>query len=287
MKVLITGGSGQCGSALVALPHDKILFDREKRPDNLSHSQFIQGDLGDTNILIKALEGCDAVIHLAAASKINSSWDDVLKENIKGTNNILEAARMTGVERVIFASSNHVVGMYELEHAPEIYELGHKHMLTQDVTVRPDSLYGVSKVFGENLGRFYAENGGPKFYAIRIGALVHEDHPYAHAERGVISREWERNSPQYNLQVKRLKSLWISKRDFVQLINHCLYYDGPDYDSFYAVSNNPRRWLDIEHPRKKLGYEPQDNAEEWLSPPQLDTTIAKTPGKRISEQIKR
>jgi nucleoside-diphosphate-sugar epimerase len=149
-------------------------------------------------------------------------------------------------------------------------------MLTQDANVRPDSFYGVSKAFGENLGRFYAENGGPKFYAIRIGALVHEDHPYAHAERGVISGKWERDSPQYNLMVKRLKSLWISKRDFVQLINLCLQYNAPNYDSFYAVSNNPRRWLDIEYPRKRLGYEPQDNAEEWLSPPQLDTIITTT-----------
>jgi len=279
MKVLITGGSGQCGSALVALPHDKILFDREKRPNNPSDSQFIQGNLDDINILAKAMDGCNAVIHLAAASDINSSWDEVLKENIKGTNNVLEAARITGVERVVFASSNHVVGMYEVEHAPEIYELGHNHLLTQDANVRPDSFYGVSKVFGENLGRFYAENGGPRFYAIRIGALVHEDHPYAHAERGVISGEWERDSSQYNLKVKRLKSLWISKRDFVQLINLCLEYNAPCYDSFYAVSNNPRRWLDIEHPRRKLGYKPQDNAEEWLTPPQLDTIITQTSSK--------
>jgi len=211
--------------------------------------------------------GCNAVVHLAAASSPSSSWDEVLRDNIIGMQNVLEAARIAGVERVIFGSTNHVVGMYEAEHAPKIYGLSPKILLTRGAEPRPDSFYGVSKLYGENLGRFYSETGGPKFYALRIGSLVREDHPFAHAERGVLSGEWERNSPKYDLMVQRLKCLWISKRDFAQIVDLCLSYDALSYDTFYAVSNNPRRWLDIEYARSALGYAPQDNAEDWAEPP--------------------
>jgi nucleoside-diphosphate-sugar epimerase len=267
MKIFITGGCGQCGSALATLPQHKVFFDRKQCSDDLNGFDFIQGDLQDASELTEAMDGCKFVIHLAAASETNSSWDEVLKSNIIGTKNILDAAKLSGVDRVIYASTNHVVGMYELDNAPEIYELGYKKKLTRDAEIRPDSLYGVSKAFGEQLGRYYSEIGGPKFYAVRIGALVREDHPYAHAERGVLSGKWSRNSPQYDLMVKRLKSLWISKRDFRQLITLCLYYDGPSFDIFYGVSDNHRKWLDIEYARTALGYKPQDNAEIWRYPP--------------------
>jgi len=267
MKILITGGCGQCGSALTALPHQKVFLDREGCVEILGNSEFVQGDLGDITALQKAMSGCNAVVHLAAASSPSSPWDEVLRDNIIGTQNVLEAARKAGVERVVFGSTNHVVGMHEVENAPEIYGLGPKIVLTRSAEPHPDSLYGVSKLYGEHLGRFYAETGGPKFYALRIGSLVWEDHPFAHAERGVLSGEWKRNSPKYDLMVQRLKCLWISKRDFVQIVDLCLSYDALRYDTFYAVSNNPRRWLDIEYARSALGYVPQDNAENWTEPP--------------------
>jgi nucleoside-diphosphate-sugar epimerase len=266
MRILITGGSGQCGAALVNLPFEKVFYDYQPFQAESFESKFVLGDINDVTKLTAAMKGCNAVVHLAAASSLNSSWESVLENNIIGMKTTMEAARSIGVERIIFASSNHVVGMYEVENAPEIYELGKKKILSVDSEIRPDSFYGVSKAFGEQVGRYYSETGGPKFIALRIGALVQEDNPYAHAERGVLSGTWKRNSSYYTQKVNRLKSLWISKRDFVQIVDLCLFYDGPNFNIFYALSDNPRRWLDIEHTKTALGYQPEDNAEDWKSP---------------------
>jgi nucleoside-diphosphate-sugar epimerase len=197
----------------------------------------------------------------------------VLENNIEGIANVLEAARIARIEPVVFLSSNHVVGMYELDNAPAIYELNHRIVVDRRAAVRPDSYYGISKAMGEDLGRVHAESGGPRFYAIRIGSVrrAHEDHPFAYAEHGVRDGKWDRGSPEYAIQEKRLKALWLSRRDFVQLVDKCLQYDGPPFDVFYGVSDNPRRWLDIGHARRALGYEPQDNAELWIGPPEALT----------------
>jgi nucleoside-diphosphate-sugar epimerase len=266
MRVLITGGCGQCGAALISLSHEKVFFDRRECPGLLEDEQYVRGDLNDVSALSTGMRGSVAVIYLAAASRIESGWEGILSNNIIGMKNTLEAARIAGVERFIFASSNHVMGLYEQELAPDIYELGHGVMLTHHDEVRPDSIYGVSKAFGENLGRFYAEKYGLKFYALRIGSLVSEDHPYAHAERGVDSGIWKRHDKIYQEHVNRQKGLWLSHRDFVQLVEKCLKYTGNRFDIFYAISGNSRRWMDIEYAYLKLNYIPLDNAEDWLSP---------------------
>lgn len=271
MKIFITGACGKCGTALVALPYDKVFFDRLGCVSELLGEHFVQSDLNDIDVLAEAMQGCDAVIHLAASTSPESTWEETLRNNIEGTRNVLKIACDMGVEWFILASSNHVVGMYEVDNAPQIYELGHGIVVDRHAPIRPDSYYGVSKAFGESLGRYFAENGGPKFYAIRIGAVqgAEDDHPYAYAEDGVKKGLWERGSEAYQLKEKRLKAIWQSRRDFVQMIDLCLQYDGPTFDIFYGVSDNPRRWLDIEHAKAVLGYQPQDNAEHWTSPPDL------------------
>jgi NAD+ dependent glucose-6-phosphate dehydrogenase len=263
MKVMITGGCGQCGRALVHLPFEKVFYDRNYCPDFLPGQRLIQGSLSDRAALAEVAKDVQAIIHLAAASKPDCPWEEVLESNIVGVQNVLEVARQVGVERVVFGSSNRVVNMFELRHAPMIYELGHGILIDETVPVQPANYYGVSKAFGEHLGRYYAENGGPRFYALRIGSMVIENHPYAYAERGVSRGKWERNSPQYVEQLNRLKALWLSHRDFNQIVRLCLEYQGANFDVFNAISNNARRWLDISHAQETLGYRPQDNAEEW------------------------
>lgn len=267
MKIFITGACGKCGTALVALPYEKIFYDRINCVNELLEEHFIQGDLSDINVLAKAMQGCDAVIHLAASTSPKSAWEEVLHNNIIGTQNILKIACHLRVDRIIFASSNHVVGMYEMDNAPHIYEIGHKIVVDRNVPIRPDSFYGVSKAFGESLGCYFAENGGPKFLVIRIGAVrgAEDDHPYAYAEEGVKNGLWDCDSEPYQLQEKRLKAIWQSRRDFIQMIDLCLKYNESNFDIFYGVSDNPRRWLDIEHAKSVLGYQPQDNAEYWRS----------------------
>lgn len=268
MRVVMTGACGQIAPAILKLSHDWVLYDQQMCPERLpENAPFIQGDLGDSDALLEIVRDADAVLHLAAASHASRPWDEVVRSNINGLYHLLEAARRVQLERIIFASTNHVVGHYERDHAPTLYQPGHDLLIDHHAPIQADSYYGVSKAMGEHLGRYYAETGGPRFYALRIGATVAEDHPYAYAERGVQNGEWPRDSDAYAEQVARLKAIWLSQRDLVQLVECLLRYDGPPFDVFYGVSGNAARWLDIEHAQRQLGYEPQDNGNIWTAPP--------------------
>jgi nucleoside-diphosphate-sugar epimerase len=268
-KTLITGAFGRVGLALKNLPGEKVLMDLHVPADYRGPDRAVQGAVQDRAAVREAMQGCDAIVHLAASGAVDSSWSDVLENNIIATQVLLEVAKDLGVERVMFASTNHVVGMVEIENAPRIYEAGHGILVTKDSETRPDSFYGVSKVFGENLGRFFAENSGPKFYALRIGALRGEgyDHPYSDAELAVERGECKRGDSVYELKVRRHKAIWLSGRDLAQLVLLCLDYQGPAFDIFYGVSDNPTRWLDIEHARRQLGFRPQDSSAQWNAAP--------------------
>lgn len=254
-KILITGAFGVVGSALLELPGEKVLFDREV-PEFQGKTNVVRGDIQDRALLEKAMQGCAAVVHLAASPSVESSWEQVLANNILGTRAVLEAARASKVERVIFASTNHVVGMYEIDHGAKLYEAGHGVMLTKDVEPRPDSLYGVSKLFGENLGRYVAEKErGLKFYALRIGTVLREEGEHLYGAAG----DAKKGSAEYLEKGKRFQATWLSRKDLAQLVQLCLDHQGAPFDIFYGVSDNPTRWLDIEYAKKQLGYKPQDS----------------------------
>jgi len=270
MTVLVTGAFGRVGTALIQHQrgsYEYRFLDREPHPDR----EAIVSDVSSPEPLETALEGTESVVHLAAASSVDSDWATVLQSNIIGTYNCLEACRTHDVESIVLASSNHVVGMYETEHAPEIYEKDYPLTLDHKVPVRPDSFYATSKVFTEALGRYYVENYDyPKHvYALRIGSVrsVPYDHPYGDAEKGVDDGSWERGSDEYQHSVRRLKATWHSRRDVAQMIERCLDDDDVTFDIFYGLSDNERRWFGIEHAATVLGYEPQDSAEEWTEPP--------------------
>lgn len=269
-KIFITGAFGTVGTALADLPVGKVLFDREIPSGFQGRPNVVRGDIQDRALLEKAMRGCAAVVHLAASASPLSSWEDILKNNILGTQALLEVAKAAKVERVIFASSNHVVGMIEIENVPRIYEAGHGIMLTKEAEPRPDSYYGVSKLFGENLGRYVAEKeDGPKFYSLRIGGLLGEKNEYLYgfADKDVKAGKYKKGSDDYKRSGRRLRALWLSRRDMVQLVQLCLDYEGPSFDIFYGVSDNPTRWLDIEYAKKQLGYLPQDSGDRLKAAP--------------------
>lgn len=274
-RIFITGAFGIVGTALADLPGDKVLFDKVIPNDLQGRTNVVQGDIQDRGLLERSMNSCTAVVHLAASASVQSSWDEVLKNNILGTRAVLEAARAAKVDRVIFASSNHVVGMVEVENEPRIYETGHGIMLTKESEPRPDSYYGVSKLFGENLGRYLAENDEPRFYALRLGSVhtAWEDHPYAEAEGLLRAGKCKRGDALYKRKVKRQKALWLSRRDLVQLVQRCLEYDGPAFDIFYGVSDNPTRWLDIGYANRQLGYSPQESGVTWTEAPESKVTM--------------
>ncbi|MEY7848377.1 NAD-dependent epimerase/dehydratase family protein [Natrarchaeobius sp. A-rgal3] len=280
MDVLMTGSYGRCGTAIIDHLHDDPAYEftylnRSDRPDDHEYGGYetIVADIADAAALERAAEGTDAMIHLAGYPDTDGTWEDVLEPNVIGMVNALEAARKAELETVVFGSTNHVMGMYELETAPELYfGADAPFRLTADDPVRPDSYYGASKSFGEDLGRYYVESFEyPKrFHALRICTvnMPEYDHPYGDAEARVDDGVFERESEEYRQWVARMKGMWQSRRDFAHMIDCCLQADEEGFDIFSGVSDNDRRWYSIEHARNAIGYDPQDNAETWDEPPE-------------------
>jgi uronate dehydrogenase len=165
-------------------------------------------------------------VHLGGHS-IEGSWDTIHNANIVGCYNVFEAAYRQGVKRVVFASSNHVVGFY-----PRAQRIG------VNVTVRPDSRYGVSKAFGEALGALYADKHGLRVTCLRIGNVG--DAPLD----------------------KRRLSIWLKPEDLVQLIRIGLEHADIHFEIFYGGSDNADGWWDNSNARR-FGYKPQGRADDY------------------------
>jgi nucleoside-diphosphate-sugar epimerase len=253
-RVLVTGGDGIIGSVVRrALADAYDLSFLTLRPASFASHV---GNITRLASIRPAFRGVDAVVHLAGASSVDSPWEQVLANNVVGTYNVFEAARQAGVRRVVYASSNHTIGMYEVEGAPGIYDLDDERAFDVSVPVRPDSLYGVSKVFGEALGRLYADRHQMDVICLRIGAVRESDDP-TKAEAGRPFEPFPVLTTDQSRQ--RLRAVWLSHRDCAQLIQRAL--EAPvHWAVVYGVSNNPRRFWDLEAARNLLGYEPLDSA---------------------------
>jgi uronate dehydrogenase len=229
-RILLTGASGVIGSRLrqllpVIYP-DLILSDLKAPSDLKQNETFIAADLSDFSQVAAICVGVDGIIHLGGHS-IEGSWDQILQANIIGGYNLFEAARMASVKRVVFASSNHAVGFY-----PRHQRIG------PNVTPRPDSRYGVSKVFGEALGALYADKHGMAVTCLRIG-----------------------NFGDVPLDQRRL-SIWLMPDDLVQLIRIGLDHPEIKFEVLYGASLNERAWWDNSR-AYALGYRPTGRAEDF------------------------
>ena len=229
-RVLLTGAAGDIGGRLRKLLQpiypELRLSDVNQPGDLRSEEQFVAAELGDLAEVERAVEGCEGIIHLGGHS-VEGSWETILNANIIGCRNLFEAARRKGVQRVVFASSNHAVGFY-----PRVTRIG------TDVTVRPDTRYGLSKAFGEALGALYADKYGLRVLCLRIGNLG--DRP---------------------LDQRRL-AIWLSPEDLVQLIRIGLEHPDLEYEIFYGASLNERTWWDNSR-AYAYGYRPTGRAEDF------------------------
>ena len=254
MKLLITGASGLIGSFLRTRLGETGRYEISgvdaRTVDDDSLTNFTLADCYDYDAILPAFEGQDAVVHLAANAPVQTPWPDVLRNNIASTHNVYEAARQQGVKRVVFASSNHAVGNFELDEPYRSIGLGDYSLIDNGpakipqvdhtVPIRPDSDYGVSKVFGEATGRYYHEHFGLEVACLRIGSVVPQNRPT-------------------NI---RAYATWLSHGDLTHLVDRCLTAEL-GFEIFYGVSDNRWRFWDIDHARKTIGYDPQDRAEDY------------------------
>jgi NAD+ dependent glucose-6-phosphate dehydrogenase len=260
-RVLVTGANGLIGGFLIRawrMPGSSFA------PVGLARQAGpyadVVADIRDLEAMTAACEGIDAVVHMAASSAVGSPWEAVLESNLIGAYTAFEAARRAGVPKVVFASSNHAIGTYELEGAPELYDLNDSRVYDHTAELRPDSLYGVSKVYGEALGRHYVDQHGLKVVCLRIGG-ARWPHDPSHPDN--LWADMSDRSPETLALRRRMRAVWLSERDCVQLIEKAVLTDEP-WVVCYGISNNPRRFWDIEHARLVLGYEPQDAAPEVI-----------------------
>lgn len=264
MNVLITGANGTVGSALQS--HLDSDFDLTLLDINGDDNITI-GDVRDYKSIRSSFDEQDAVIHLAVHPLTDDNWVSVLETNIIGTYNVLKATRDASVPTFVYASSNHAVGLYERENVPEIYYNEIDFTLDEETPHRPDSFYGTSKAFGEDLTCYFTNRFQypTRAQSIRICTVRESeyDHPYGVAEQGVAEGRWRRDSAVYALQIARQRAMWHSRSDCAQLFQRCLKSNTDGYDIFYGVSDNERRWVDIEHAKKVIGYEPEESADEW------------------------
>ena len=244
--VLITGGAGTIGSALRAHLGDRYQFESLDLVEAAGTPSHV-ADLSDLDAIMPAFEGQDAVVHLGGDPNGGAPWESVLPNNIVGTYNVLEASRRCGVERFIFASSNHTVGVnwevdpYRSIYSGELNKLRRPLPMLSTTDTRPCCLYGVGKAFGENLASFYHDRYGLSCICIRIGGVSEDDDWRSHGTSGL--------------------PLWLSHRDAAQLVRRCI--DAPSsvgYAVVYGISNNTLRFTEIDSARDILGYEPQDDA---------------------------
>ncbi len=251
MKIAVTGSAGTIGKPLCA----DFARDHEVVRIDLSDADAIV-DVRNVDALSAAFAGCESVVHLAGVVAVDASWEDVYSVNIGGTYAAFEAARRAGVKRMIFASSNHAVGMHEVENAPALYEPGFGMVVRTDEPFRPDSLYGVWKAFGEVLGRYYSDMHGMQVTCVRIGSITEADDP-----RDPSVRESSGWLPLNDEQkFARYAATWMSQRDFARLVRAIIARDVP-FAIVYGVSDNPTRFWDLEPGRAIFGFWPQDSAK--------------------------
>lgn len=237
-RVLITGAAGGLGKQLRAnAKHYADVLRLNDIADLGSadgNEELVQCDLGDFEKVLELTKDVDAIIHLGGHA-LENTFENILNANLRGTYNIYESARKNGVKRVVFASSNHSIGFWERD-----------AMIDSDVAHRPDTLYGVSKAFGEDLARLYFDKWGIETVVIRIGSCFEEPRD------------------------RRMLSTWMSYRDFIQLCEKSIYTPEVGYLVLYGSSDNKSLFWD-NAAAAKIGYQPQDSADTFRA--QIENSV--------------
>ena len=239
-RLLLTGAAGGLGQVLRERLKPLATVLRVSDIADLGPAregeEVVSCDLGDKAAVHALVDGVDAIAHFGGVS-VEGPWDPILNANIVGVFNLYEAARKHGVKRVVYASSNHVVGFYRQD-----------QRIDADDPMRPDGLYGVSKCFGESLSRLYFDRHGIETVCLRIGSSFPE------------------------AKDRRMLRTWLSYDDLVQLVTKSLVTPAVGHTIVFGASRNAGLWWD-NRKAAHLGFEPKDSADgqrervEALGPP--------------------
>ncbi len=238
-RILITGAAGNLGKVLrtsLAGKYDTLrLSDVGDMDPAGPGEEVVRCDLANARAVQALADGCDAIIHLGGMS-VENTFDVILEANIRGTYNIYEAARKQGVRRILFASSNHAIGFHTRE-----------TQLDARSEMRPDSMYGVSKGFGELLARYYFDKYGIETVSVRIGSCFEKPRD------------------------RRMMATWLSFRDFSALVERVIDADRVGYAVVYGVSDNAEKWWD-NRLAGHIGWVPQDSSQQFRDEPAVAGT---------------
>jgi nucleoside-diphosphate-sugar epimerase len=236
-RVLVTGAAGNIGSYFAEHSRQRyalrlMIRDGEDAGTLQKYGEVVTGNLADLDRMKTLCQGIDTVVHLAADPNPEATWESLLPNNIVGTYHTMVAARSAGCRRLIYASSIHAVSGYP----PDV-------QVKTAEPVNPGDLYGVSKCFGEALGRYMAEKEGLSVIALRIGAFQPPES--VEAEGGIA-----------------LMDAFVSQRDLNQLIERCIDVENLRFAILHGLSDNRFKRLDISDARILVGYDPQDDATQ-------------------------
>jgi uronate dehydrogenase len=229
-RLLLTGAAGGLGRvlrpAMRAWAAHLRVSDIAPLGTAASGEECVACDLAEEHGMRRLLEGVDGVVHMGGIST-DKPFGPILEANIAGVYNLYESARLVGTRRVVFASSNHAIGFYPRE-----------RLIDADDPMRPDSLYGVSKAFGESLSRFYFDRYGIETVALRIGSSFPEP------------------------KDRRMLVTWLSYPDLVELVRCALFAPQVGHTIVFGASANRDRWWDNAR-ASALGWTPRDNSERF------------------------
>jgi uronate dehydrogenase len=227
-RIVLTGAAGRVGSAVRGPLREAagtlVLADRVPLEAEAPNEVVHRTDLSDAAEIIA---GADAVVHLAGV-RDEAPFPELVEGNVLGAQRMLEAARVTGVRRVVLASSNRLTGLYPSTET-----------VSAEMPPRPDGLYGVSKVAVEALARLYVDKFGLDVVCLRIGSLDARPHEPRHL------------------------ATWLSHRDCAGFVLAALTVPAPGFLAAYAVSANARRFWELD---ERLGYRPRDDAADYGIP---------------------
>ena len=241
-RLLLTGAAGGLGKVLRERlkPFADVLRLSDigpMAPSAGASEEVVPCDLGDKQAVDALVAGCDAIVHLGGVS-VERSFEEILDANIRGIFHVYEAARRHGVKRVVFASSNHVVGFHKQTEQLDAASLR-----------RPDGYYGLSKSFGEDMAQFYFDRYGIETVSIRIGSSFPEP----------LNR--------------RMMSTWLSFDDLTSLVGKSLFTPDVGHTIVYGVSANREVWWD-NHGAARLGYVPKDSSEPFRAKVEAQPPVA-------------